>query len=370
VSRDFQPKNRKPRIIPGFRYMHHSVYKRGFVSSFFQITFEDNNDLLLHNMYHTTVMRPKISIIVPVFNEKGSLELLMKELRQALSQLGDPFEILFIDDGSSDGGREILEKFARENAEVKFIGFKRNFGQTAAILAGVDHSQGEYLIPMDADLQNDPKDIPRLLEKIREGFDIVSGWRKNRKDKLLRTFCSKIANKFLAYFLQVKIHDYGCTLKVYRSEVLKGIRLYGEMHRFLPAIASWDGANVTEMVVNHRMRKFGKSKYSLRRIRPVFLDLIAMKFFASYVQKPIRVFGRLSLWAFTLGTLSLFKTGFDKIYFAQDITNTPYLLISVFLFIVSLQLMAFGLLCEVQIRTYYESQGKKIYRIDKTLNIR
>lgn len=314
-------------------------------------------------------MKPRISVIAPVYNEKESLKPLMKELHDVLSKQNIGYEILFIDDGSRDGSNDVLEELSKEYPWVKVITFKRNFGQTSALLAGIDYSQGDYLVPIDSDLQNDPKDIPRLLSKAEEGFDIVSGWRKKRQDKFLRSFCSKIANKLLSFILKVPLHDYGCTLKIYQADVLKGVRLYGEMHRFLPAIANWEGAKVAEIEVNHRPRQFGKSKYNLKRIRTVFLDLIAMKFFTSYVRKPIRVFGRLAIWSFVLGVISFLKTAFDKIFYDQDVTNTPYLLISIFLFIVSVQLMAFGLLCEVQIRTYYESQGKKIYRISRMLNI-
>jgi len=314
-------------------------------------------------------MAPELSIIIPVFNEKDSIEPLVSELQEVLPSLNCEYEILLVDDGSRDGSSELLQKIALQHPEFKYIGFKRNFGQTAAMLAGIDYAKGNYIIPMDSDLQNDPKDIPRLLKKAEEGFDIVSGWRKNRKDKFLRSFCSRIANQLLSRFLHVPLHDYGCTLKVYRREVLEGVRLYGEMHRFLPAVANWDGARITEVVVNHRKRKFGVSKYNLKRIRAVFLDLIAMKFFTNYIQRPIRVFGRLALWIMTLATFSGLKAAADKIFWGQDITNTPYLVISIFLYIVALQLMAFGLLCEVQIRTYYESQGKKTYRVAKQLNI-
>jgi len=319
--------------------------------------------------YNKVQMAPELSIIIPVFNEKDSIGPLVSELQEVLPSLNCEYEILLVDDGSRDGTSELLEQVALQHPEFKYIGFKRNFGQTAAMLAGIDYAKGEYIIAMDSDLQNDPHDIPALLRKAEEGYDIVSGWRKNRKDKFLRSFCSRIANRLLSRFLHVPLHDYGCTLKVYRLDVLEGVRLYGEMHRFLPAIANWAGARVTEVVVNHRARQFGRSKYNLKRIRAVFLDLIAMKFFTNYIQRPIRVFGRLSLWVMTLATLSGFKAVFDKIVFQQDITNTPYLIISIFLYIVSLQLMAFGLLCEVQIRTYFESQGKKTYRVSKQVNI-
>jgi len=315
-------------------------------------------------------MKSKISIIVPVYNERENLEPLMAELNLVLSEIGVGYEVLFIDDGSTDGSFTVIEKLTQQYAHVKCARFKRRFGQTAAIMAGIDLAQGEYIIPIDGDLQNDPHDIPGLLKEAEKGYDIVSGWRKNRQDRLVRTLLSKFANKLLSIFLEIKLHDYGCTLKVYRAEVIKGLRLYGEMHRFLPAVASWDGASVTEMVVNHRKRRFGKSKYNFKRIRAVFLDLIAMKFFTSYIVKPIRVFGRLSLWSFGLGMLTSLYMVIGKIFFYQDITDTPYLLISIFLFLVSLQFMAFGLLCEVEVRTYYESQGKKTYRIEKMLNLR
>lgn len=313
-------------------------------------------------------MKLKLSIIIPLFNERDNLEPLMAELHQVLSEVGLGYEVLLIDDGSNDGSFDIIEKLAQQYKHIKCIRFKRRFGQTAAIMAGIDLAQGEFIIPMDGDLQNDPHDIPRLLKEAEKGYDIVSGWRKDRHDGFTRTLLSKIANKLLSIFLEVKLHDYGCTLKVYRAEVIKGLRLYGEMHRFLPAVAHWDGASVTEMVVNHRKRQFGESKYNFKRIRAVFLDLIAMKFFTSYIVKPIRIFGRLSLWSFGLGMLTFCYMAIDKIFFSQDITDTPYLLISIFLFLVSLLFMAFGLLCEVEVRTYYESQGKKTYRIEKILN--
>ena len=314
-------------------------------------------------------MKPKISVIIPIFNERENLEPLMKELHHVLSQLNTEYEVLFVDDGSTDGSFNVLEEFARRYPEVKCICFKRKFGQTAAIMAGIDYARGEYIITMDGDLQNDPHDIPRLLQEAEKGYDIVSGWRKKRKDSFLRVYLSKIANKIISRFLEVKLHDYGCSLKVYRADAIKNLHLYGEMHRFIPAVAHWDGAKITEMVVNHRERRFGKSKYNFKRIRAVTLDLIAMKFFTSYIVKPIRVFGRLSFWSFGLGMLSFLKASIDKVFYAQDITDTPYLLISIFLFLVSLQLMSFGLLCEVEVRTYYESQRKKTYKIGKLLNM-
>ena len=310
---------------------------------------------------------PKISVVIPSFNEKENVELLLNELYEVLDKMAIEFEVIFVDDGSTDGTHELLEKMVSEYPKLVYISFKCNFGQTAALAAGFDYAKGEYLVPLDADLQNDPKDIPRLLETAEKGYDVVSGWRKKRHDRFLRSFCSRVANKLLSHVLRTRLHDYGCTLKVYRAEEIHRLRLYGEMHRFIPAVAKVEGAAVTEMVVNHRKRKYGESKYNFLRIRNVFLDLIAILFITTYIKKPIRVFGRISLWAFGIASLSIFKALFDKIFVNQDITDTPFLLISVFLYIVSLQLMAFGLLCEVQIRTYYESQGKKIYRVKKIL---
>ena len=309
----------------------------------------------------------RISIIIPALNERENIEILLRELYDVLNDLDADYEVILVNDGSNDGTHELLEQLVHQYPKLIYITFKRNFGQTAALAAGFDYSKGEYLIPLDADLQNDPKDIPRLLEKAEEGFDVVSGWRKNRHDKFLRSFCSKVANKILSKILHTKIHDYGCTLKVYRAEEMQRLRLYGDMHRFIPAVAKMEGAKVTELVVNHRKRKYGESKYNFLRIRNVFLDLIAILFLTTYLKKPIRVFGRLSLWAFGIASIATFKAFFDKILYNQDITDTPFLLIGVFLYIVSLQLMAFGLLCEVQIRTYYESQGKKIYRVQEIL---
>ena len=271
-----------------------------------------------------------ISIIIPAFNERENIELLLRELYDVLGQLNVEYEVLLVNDGSNDGTHQLLEKLINEYPRLVYISFKRNFGQTAALAAGIDYSKGEYLIPLDADLQNDPRDIPRLLEKAQEGFDVVSGWRKKRHDKFLRSFLSRIANRLLSKILHTKIHDYGCTLKVYRAEELQRLRLYGDMHRFIPAVAKVEGASVTELVVNHRQRKYGKSKYNFLRIRNVFLDLIAILFLTTYIKKPIRVFGRLSLWAFAIGSIATLKSFFDKIFFGQDLTDTPLLLIGIF----------------------------------------
>ena len=312
-------------------------------------------------------MAPKISIVAPVFNESESLDAFISELMECLSEVDFEYEIILVDDGSKDGSSKIIEEAANKYSEITGICFKRNFGQTAAMLAGFDNAKGEYFVPIDSDLQNDPRDIVKLLAKAEEGFDIVSGWRKNRKDKFLRSFCSRVANRMLSRFLNVNLHDYGCSLKIYHRSVLEDVRLYGEMHRFIPAIASVNGASIAEIVVNHRKRQYGKSKYNLSRIVKVFLDLIAMKFLTIYIQRPTRVFGRFSLWCAMLATIFAIKVTIDKIFFGQNITGTPYFLCGLFLYMAALQLISLGLMCEVQVRTYFESQDKKIYKISKII---
>jgi len=309
-----------------------------------------------------------LSILIPVFNEEGNLSLLYEKLVTALKKLGRPYEVIFIDDGSSDGTLEILLDLREINPNIKIISFSRNFGQTAALSAGIDFSKGDILIPMDGDLQNDPEDILALLQKIEEGYDVVSGWRKGRKDSFLsRRLPSMIANKIISLIGGVHLHDYGCTLKAYRRDILKNIRLYGEMHRFIPIYAQWIGARVSEIPVRHFLRGSGASKYGMSRVFKVILDLMVVKFLLSYSQKPIYVFGGMGLLmilgGFFSGGLAIYLKLFNGISFIL----TPLPLLCVLLFMLGFLSILMGFLAEILTRTYYESQGKPTYQIKETI---
>lgn len=305
---------------------------------------------------------PNLSVVVLVYNEVESVPSLHAELSDVLKALDTPFEIVFIDDGSRDGSAEKLAQIAAADRRVRVVTFRRNFGQTAAVQAGIDHAEGNILVFMDGDLQNDPHDIPKLLARLDEGYDVASGWRKDRRDDASRVIPSKIANWIIARVTGVPLHDFGCTLKAYRREVIQDVKLYGEMHRFIPVYASWVGARIAEVEVNHRERAFGRSKYSLSRTSRVLLDLITVKLLGSYSTKPIYFFG---FAAFGLWFLSVVCAGIvvvQKILpphpFAHD---NPLLLLAVFLGIVGVQFILMGLLAELSIRTYHESQGKSVY---------
>jgi glycosyltransferase involved in cell wall biosynthesis len=309
-----------------------------------------------------------LSILIPLYNEEGNLSLLYEKLVAALKKVGRPYEVIFVDDGSSDGTMEILLDLREKNPNVKIISFSRNFGQTAALSAGIDSSKGDIIIPMDGDLQNDPEDILMLLQKIEEGYDVVSGWRKGRKDPFLtRRLPSIIANKIISWIGGVHLHDYGCTLKAYRRDILKNIRLYGEMHRFIPIYAQWIGARVSEIPVRHFQRGSGSSKYGMSRVFKVILDLMVVKFLVSYSQKPIYVFGGLGL----LMILGAFLAGFYAIYLkffkGTSFILTPLPLLCVFLLLSGFLSILMGFLAELLIRTYYESQGKTTYQIKETI---
>ncbi|MCD6384483.1 glycosyltransferase [Candidatus Sumerlaeota bacterium] len=313
----------------------------------------------------------EVSIIVPVYNEEGSLRPLYDELKQAIQQIDRNSEIIFVNDGSKDNSEAVLNQLAEQDSMVKVIHLQTNFGQTAAIAAGLDHAQGDIIIPIDADLQNDPRDIPRLLDKLAEGYDVVSGWRKNRRDKWFnRTLPSLVANKLISIISGVKLHDYGCTLKAYRRKVIKDIKLYGEMHRFIPIYSAWYGAKVTEIVVNHRPRRFGKSKYGFERVIKVILDLIVIKFLGDYAHKPIYIFGGVGILSFILAFLSglwaLYLKFFHKISFIQ----TPLPLLFVLLIVLGFNAILLGLLAEISIRTYYESQNKHTYLVKEKRNFK
>jgi glycosyltransferase involved in cell wall biosynthesis len=310
-----------------------------------------------------------ISVVIPIYNEEESIPPLYQALTAALEKIGRSYEIILVDDGSRDGSYAALCRVAEADKRVKVIQFRRNFGQTAAMAAGFDHAQGRVIIPMDGDLQNDPNDIPLLLEKIEEGYDVVSGWRKNRQDKtLLRKIPSRIANWLIGLVTGVKLHDYGCSLKAYRAEVLKGTRLYGEMHRFIPALANLMGAKITEVPVTHHARKFGKSKYGLKRTFKVLLDLLTVKFLSDYSTKPIYFFGGVGVTLCAGGVLAGLETLWAKYFQGVEVHKNPYILIAIFLFSLGVNFLLMGLLAEILVRTYHESQAKPIYWVRETKN--
>jgi glycosyltransferase involved in cell wall biosynthesis len=301
-----------------------------------------------------------ISVITPVYNEALNVEELYARLTKVL---GQDAEFIFVDDGSTDDTFDRLAAIARNDPRVKLIRFRRNYGQTAALSAGIDHSRGEIIVPMDGDLQNDPKDIPRLLAKLDEGYDVVSGWRVNRQDSFGRRLPSVIANRLISWISGVRLHDYGCSLKAYRHRVLEDVRLYGEMHRFVPIYASWQGARVTEMPVDHHPRIHGKSSYGIERTIKVVLDLIVVKFLASYSTKPIYVFGGFGLVALLLSLLTFIVMVYLRLANIADFVQTPLPLVVVMLFLVGCLSILLGLVAELTVRTYYESQGKRTYSI-------
>ena len=312
--------------------------------------------------------QPELSVVIPVFNEADSLESLHTEIGHALADF--EYEVLYVDDGSTDNSFSVLTDIQKKSKNVRVIRFRRNFGQTAAMSAGFKFSRGKIIIPMDADGQNDPADIPKLVAKLNEGYDIVSGWRKERKDNAVtRTLPSRIANWMIGRITGVKLHDYGCSLKAYRAESLKPIRLYGEMHRFIPALARWGGEKVVEMVVNHRPRKTGKTKYGLSRTFKVVLDLITIKFLASFSTKPIHIFGGLGFLSFLGSLLSGLIVLYMKYISEQHLSmnRNPLLILSMMLMITAIQLVLMGLLAEIMVRTYHESQDRPIYVIEKIL---
>lgn len=311
-----------------------------------------------------------VSIFIPVYNEEDNIKLLDERIKAALNDKNINYEVIYVDDGSTDKSFEILKSIAQENNNIKVLKFRRNFGQTAAMSAGIDIAQGKVLIPMDSDLQNDPSDIPNLLNKINEGYDVVSGWRKNRKDTFIdRKLPSMIANKLISWLSGVNLHDYGCTLKAYRSEVLKDIRLYGELHRFIPICASWVGAKVTEIPVKHHERQFGQSKYGINRTFKVILDLMLMKFLTDYITKPIYVFGGIAFLT-TLLSLGSFAWAIGlKLFNGIELDGTPLPLLGAMFFTVSIQIFMMGILADLVMRTYYESQNKRTYSVEEGLNI-
>jgi glycosyltransferase involved in cell wall biosynthesis len=312
---------------------------------------------------------PDLSLIIPVFNEAENLSLLYDSIKQALSSIKQDWEVIFVDDGSTDNSVHVLESLIEEDPDqIRVVVFRRNFGQTAAISAGIDHACGEIIVLLDADLQHDPADIPRLLAKLDEGYDLVSGWRKDRKDnRLTRTIPSNLANWLISWVTGVHLHDYGCTLKAYRRDVLGGFRLYGEMHRFIPVFAHSVGARITELPVSHHSRKFGKANYGLDRTAKVILDLFTVKFLLDYAHKPIRLFGGAGVGLMLLGALDLLFLFARRTFYGVPAFSSPLLQVGVMFVIMGFQSILMGLIAELLARTYHESQSKPTYTVRTVL---
>jgi glycosyltransferase involved in cell wall biosynthesis len=312
--------------------------------------------------------RCELSVVVPLLDEQDNLRPLYGQIKQALDGRYN-YEVIFIDDGSTDGSFGILKEFHDSDPRVRVIRFRKNFGQTAALSAGFVHARGDVVVALDADLQNDPADIPMLVAKLGEGYDVVSGWRQKRHDlALTRRLPSKVANWLISRVTEVHLHDSGCTLKAYRREILDQIGLYGEMHRFIPALASWSGARIAECVVNHRPRTAGKAKYGLGRMGKVLLDLMTVKFLGSFSTKPIYVFGGLGLFTAVMAILFAWLVIYEKLAKGEDMSGNPLLLLSAVLIITTVQFILMGLLAELLVRTYHESQNRRTYVIKEVLD--
>jgi glycosyltransferase involved in cell wall biosynthesis len=313
--------------------------------------------------------QPLISIVLPVYNEIDSLPILLASITETLETTHLSYEIILVDDGSSDGSAEWLKQAPAKYPTVVSILLRRNYGQTPAMAAGFDYAQGQAIVTLDSDLQNDPADIPMLLAKLDEGYDLVSGWRKQRQDKFLtRRLPSIAANRLIALVTGVHLHDYGCSLKAYRAELLADMNLYGELHRFLPALAFIEGARITELPVRHHPRRYGQSKYGLGRTFRVAMDLLTIWFMKKFLTRPMHVFGLFGLLSMVLGALLGGYLTFVKVFLGGSIGNRPLLILAVVLLLAGVQLFSFGLLAELLMRTYHESQGKPIYRVREVVN--
>lgn len=314
-------------------------------------------------------VNPHISVTIPIYNEEDNVPLLYARTRDALDSLGKTWELVLVNDGSRDDSAQRLDAVAAQDSRVRVIHLSRNFGQTAALMAGLDHARGEIIVPMDGDLQNDPADIGSLLAKLEEGYDVVSGWRKDRKDAAFkRNLPSRIANDLISTVSGVHLHDYGCSLKAYRRTVLEGVKLYGEMHRFVPIYAAWNGARVTEIEVTHHPRIHGESNYGLERVVKVVLDLVVVKFLFKYAGKPIYLFGGFGLIALAAAALVLAWALWLKVFEGLALIQTPLPVFSVILFAIGIMSFLMGLLAEMLNRTYHESQSKPVYRIDRIVH--
>ena len=312
---------------------------------------------------------PEISILIPIYNEEKNIPLLFEHLFKVLDQLNCKFEIVAVNDGSRDGSLLQLREIANRRHELKIVDFRRNYGQTAAIMAAIDFASGEIFVSMDADLQNSPDDIPRLIDRLNDGYDVVSGWRQNRQDAAIRrNFVSRVANRLISSVSGVHLHDYGCTLKAYRSDVVKSVRLYGEMHRFVPIYASWMGAKITEIPVEHHPRKFGASNYGLERTIKVVLDLIVVMFLHRYFMKPIYIFGGFGLLSFALSGFSFVLMLYLKLAQGVSLILTPLPLLTALTFLVGFISILLGLLAEMLVRIYFESQGRAAYLVREQFN--
>ena len=313
--------------------------------------------------------RPDVSIVVPIYNEVESLPKLIDAIATSLADSTFTYEIVCVDDGSSDGSTDLLKQLAQSRNDLRAVLLRRNYGQTAAMAAGFHHAQGTAIVTLDGDLQNDPADIPMLLAKLDEGYDLVSGWRKARQDAALtRLLPSKIANWLIGRLTGVRLHDYGCSLKAYRADVVADMNLYGELHRFLPALAFIEGARISEVVVRHHARRYGKSKYGLGRTFRVLMDLTTIVFMKKFLTRPMHVFGILGILSMILGTLLGLYLTVLKLGLGQSIGDRPLLILAVLLLLTGVQLFSFGLLAELLMRTYHESQGRPIYRVRETIS--
>jgi len=311
----------------------------------------------------------KLSIIAPIYNEEDNVDPLCEKLFEVLRALNLKFEIILVNDGSTDRSIKKLEHQASAHPELKVVDLRRNYGQTAAMMAGIDHAVGDIIIPIDGDLQNDPADIPRLLEKLDEGYDVVSGWRHDRQDAAIRrNFVSRVANKLISWVSGVHLHDYGCSLKAYKREVVKDVKLYGEMHRFIPIYATWLGARVTELQVAHHPRIHGTSKYGLNRVFKVLLDIVVIRFLDRYFTKPIHLFGGFGMISILISVLSTLYMVYLKVFEGVSMIQTPLPLLSVMTLLMGIMSILMGLLAEMVVRTYFESQQKSTYLVRHTLN--
>jgi glycosyltransferase involved in cell wall biosynthesis len=330
-----------------------------------------SNDELIQDVQSLRPLAKEVdvTVVIPVFNEAENILPLFSMMRPVLDNSAEKIEVLFVEDGSIDETYHLLKEIHERDKRIGIIRFRRNFGQTAAFSAGFDLARGDVIITMDGDLQNDPANIPDLLEKINQGYDVVSGWRVDRKDAFLtRRLPSIVANKLISVITGVKLHDYGCSLKAYRREVVKNVQLYGELHRFIPALASWMGIRVAEVQVNHAPRKYGRTKYGLGRVIKVILDLLTVKFLLGYATRPIHIFGLLGMISFSVGTVIGAYLSVLKIFFSEALSDRPLLLLAVLLVVLGVQLITMGLLGEMVVRIYHETQNKPIYVIREVLD--
>lgn len=317
-----------------------------------------------------TQSRPEVSVIIPVYNEEETVTPLFEKNREVLTRLGITWEVVFVNDGSTDNTSQVLNDLAAQNPGLKVVHFRRNFGQTAAMMAGFDHARGEILIPMDGDYQNDPEDIPKMLDKLAEGYDVCSGWRKDRQDDAIRrNLPSILANKLISAVSGVQLHDFGCSLKAYRREVIQDVRIYGEMHRFLPIYTRWHGARIAEVTVRHFKRTSGKSKYGLERVIKVLFDLLVVKFLDSYQTKPMYLFGGFGFLGLAASFISALWAIYLNIFAGKPFITTPLPLLTVFFASTAVLCFLMGLLAEMITRTFHESQGKAIYLVRETRNL-